>query len=68
VCAAESSKDAEKKSKSADGSGKTKSGPEPIVISIVLKMSEFDHKVIQNFVSFKLYNSKSSHFSVLYFL
>jgi hypothetical protein len=46
VCAAESSKDAEKKSKSADGSGKTKSGPEPIVISIVLKMSEFDHKAL----------------------
>ncbi|CAD5335536.1 unnamed protein product [Arabidopsis thaliana] len=43
---AESPKDAERKSKSADGSGKKKSGPEPIVISIVLKMSEFDHKAL----------------------
>ncbi|EOA13367.1 hypothetical protein CARUB_v10026404mg [Capsella rubella] len=46
VTQSESSRDAEKKSKSADGSGKTKSGPEPIVISIVLKMSEFDHKAL----------------------
>ncbi|ESQ31790.1 hypothetical protein EUTSA_v10004229mg [Eutrema salsugineum] len=46
VCAAETSKEAEKKRKSADGSGKAKSGPEPIVISIVLKMAEFDHKAL----------------------
>lgn len=68
MCGAESSKDAEKKSKSADGSGKTKSGPEPIVISIVLKMAEFDHKVNQFFSLFELYNSKSKSFSVLYIL
>ncbi|VVB13600.1 unnamed protein product [Arabis nemorensis] len=38
--------EAEKKKKSADGSGKTKSGPEPIIISIVLKMAKFDHKAL----------------------
>ncbi|CAH8353949.1 unnamed protein product [Eruca vesicaria subsp. sativa] len=37
----------EEKRKAADGKGKAKSGPEPIVISIVLKMAEFDHKVNQ---------------------
>lgn len=44
---AETSKEAEEKRKAADGSGgKAKSGPEPIVISIVLKMAEFDHKAL----------------------
>ncbi|XP_018480812.1 uncharacterized protein LOC108851839 isoform X2 [Raphanus sativus] len=43
----ETSKEAEEKRKGADGSGgKAKSGPEPIVISIVLKMAEFDHKAL----------------------
>ncbi|KAL1215058.1 hypothetical protein V5N11_007639 [Cardamine amara subsp. amara] len=42
----DTARDAEKKIKSTDGSRKAKSGPEPIVISIVLKMSEFDHKAL----------------------
>lgn len=53
VSAAETSKEAEEKRKAADGSGgKAKSGPEPIVISIVLKMAEFDHKVVIRFFFF----------------
>ncbi|CAN7080302.1 unnamed protein product [Brassica oleracea var. botrytis] len=42
----ETAKEAEEKRKPADGSGKAKTGPEPIVISIVLKMAEFDHKAL----------------------
>lgn len=42
----ETAKEAEEKRTPADGSGKAKSGPEPIVISIVLKMAEFDHKAL----------------------
>ncbi|KAJ0259346.1 hypothetical protein HA466_0057160 [Hirschfeldia incana] len=42
----ETTKEAEGKMKPVDGSGKAKSGPEPIVISIVLKMAEFDHKAL----------------------
>ncbi|KAF3591874.1 hypothetical protein DY000_02026342 [Brassica cretica] len=41
----ETTKEGEGKMKPVDGSGKARSGPEPIVISIVLKMAEFDHKV-----------------------
>lgn len=49
MCAAETAKESEEKRTPADGSGKAKSGPEPIVISIVLKMAEFDHKVVIQF-------------------
>ncbi|RID72364.1 hypothetical protein BRARA_C04258 [Brassica rapa] len=43
---AETVKETEERMKPVDGSGKAKSGPEPIVISIVLKMAEFDHKAL----------------------
>ncbi|CAN8264787.1 unnamed protein product [Cochlearia groenlandica] len=42
----ETAKEAGMKRKSADESRKVKSGPDPIVISIVLKMAEFDHKAL----------------------
>ena len=54
MCAGETAKEAEEKRKPADGSGKAKTGPEPIVISIVLKMAEFDHKVFQVFMRQKV--------------
>lgn len=39
---------------------KEKSGPEPIIIPIVLKMAEFDHKVVDFAFLFQMYSMRIS--------